>query len=550
MKALQKNIIQKKQTATDGKAFFQPKLAINQPDDVYEPEADAMADHVMRMSDATANNKSFFTPSISSIQRKCAHCEEEDKKMQRKEDGNGSPDASAHVEDYVNSLSGNGNPMNEDEKSFFESRMGYDFSGVRLHTDSAAAKSAQSINALAYTTGNNIVFNHEQYAPDTDSGKRLLGHELTHVVQQSDAASYQSPGLAIRRKLRNAIQRAPVNTNWGTFKDESYVTLNNAAGKAIGAEMYLKFQPGNNVDAKLIGMVQSVRSVINGAAIAINNDPTIKSRMITSKDARPNNSSVLGTDEGIQIDQLSNFRNPLYAVGSVPAADTTLSQGTTTNPVTTLPHAGPQGQLYRGWGIHGYRYKDGVNWKSKDAELHDTPTLGNRGNNAEQLFETTALAIDGTQNGTYYGSVEWGWRTDAKGNFSTIPLGLKSMGIPSSSFLKAASIWNTGKSSTGESNIALPLPGFQIYVVTNAAGANMRDNTGANVLLPAGTRVKVLRTLALSVGVEVIDGPMIGRQGTVDASDLGEERNTAAHPPLPPVGDFPPLNMPEGTAIA
>jgi hypothetical protein len=131
-----------------------------------------------------------------------------------------------------------------------------------------------------------------------------------------------------------------------------------------------------------------------------------------------------------------------------------------------------------------------------------------------------------------------------------MPFALKSMGIPSSSFLKAASIWNTGKSSSGASNLALPVPNFQIYVVTNAAGANMRDNTGANVVLPAGTRVKVLRTLAISVGVEIIDGPMIGRQGTVDASDLGEERNTAVHPPLPPAGDFPSPQRPEGTAIA
>ena len=364
--------------------FFQPKLTINQPNDAYEQEADAMADQVMRMPDETANSKAFFKPSIAAIQRKCEHCEEEEKKMQRKENGNEPGEASAQVENYVNSLSGNGNPMSEKEKSFFESRMGYDFSNVRLHTDAVAAKSAQSINALAYTTDNNIVFNQGQYAPGTDSGKKLLGHELTHVVQQNETASYQSSGLAIRRKLRNAIQRAPVNSNWGTFKDESYTTLNNAAGKAIGTEMYLKFQPGNNVDAKLIGMVQSVRSVINGAAIAINGDPTIKSRMITSKDAQPNNSPVLGTDEGIQIDQAPTNRNPLYAVEGAPATDTTLKQGPTPSPVTALPAAGAQGQVYSGWGVHGYHYKDGANWKSKDAELHDTPTLSNRGNNAEQ----------------------------------------------------------------------------------------------------------------------------------------------------------------------
>src|SRR5690606_35156383 len=58
------------------------------------------------------------------------------------------------------------------------------FSQVKVHTDDMAAKSAQSINALAYTSGNHIVFNQGQYSPGLESGKRLLGHELTHVLQQ------------------------------------------------------------------------------------------------------------------------------------------------------------------------------------------------------------------------------------------------------------------------------------------------------------------------------------------------------------------------------
>jgi hypothetical protein len=104
--------------------------------------------------------------------------------MQRKEINSEAQTTSAQTEEYINSLSG-GRPLSKDERSFFEPRMGYDFSGVRLHTDSIAAKSAQSVNALAYTSGNNIVFSNEQYSPDTDSGKRLLAHELTHVVQQN-----------------------------------------------------------------------------------------------------------------------------------------------------------------------------------------------------------------------------------------------------------------------------------------------------------------------------------------------------------------------------
>jgi hypothetical protein len=171
---------------------IQPKLSINQPNDSFEQEADAMADKVMRMSD----------PSISPIQRKCHHCEEEEKKMQRKESSDAAAAAPPATENYINSLSG-GRRLSQGEKSFFEPRMGYDFSNVQLHTDIAAAKSADSINALAYTTGNNIVFNQGQYAPDTDNGKKLLAHELTHVVQQNEG---------IKKKM---IQRAENDSSVG-----------------------------------------------------------------------------------------------------------------------------------------------------------------------------------------------------------------------------------------------------------------------------------------------------------------------------------------------
>jgi hypothetical protein len=137
--------------------FFQPKLAINQPNDIYEQEADAMAERVVNKP-ASENNDAFFKPSVADIQRKCADCEEEEKSMQHKEKSSDAMNAPVAAEKYINTLSG-GNAMNEKDKSFFESRMGYDFSQVKIHTDTKAARSAQSVNALAYTSGNNIVFN-------------------------------------------------------------------------------------------------------------------------------------------------------------------------------------------------------------------------------------------------------------------------------------------------------------------------------------------------------------------------------------------------------
>ena len=163
------------------KPFIQPKLTINQPNDIYEQEADVMADHVMRMS---IDNNSFFQPAITSIQRKCAHCEEEEKKAQRKENGNSGAVASSQTENYIDTVSG-GRSLSQSERNFFEPRFGYDFSNVQLHTNAAANESAKDINAMAYTSGNNIVFGANQYQPETDSGKQLMAHELTHVVQQN-----------------------------------------------------------------------------------------------------------------------------------------------------------------------------------------------------------------------------------------------------------------------------------------------------------------------------------------------------------------------------
>lgn len=166
--------------------FFQPKLSINQPNDAYEQEADHMSDQVMRMIDPLAKPASFFKPAGKTIQRKCAHCEKEEKLLHRKEGSAGEAGDSSQLDSYVSSLSTTGQTLSASSRQYFEPRFGHDFSNVRIHTDSGAAQSAQSINALAYTTGNNIVFNSGQYSPETPTGQRLMAHELTHVIQQGD----------------------------------------------------------------------------------------------------------------------------------------------------------------------------------------------------------------------------------------------------------------------------------------------------------------------------------------------------------------------------
>ena len=158
-------------------------LNISQPNDPAEIEADQIADKVMRMPvgkvKPAINNHSKGT-----IHRKCDACEDEEAKIQRKALPSGqdfSSQSPAHVQ---SAISTGGRPLDHQARSFFEPRLGYDLSSVRIHTDSVAGQSARAVNARAYTLGSNIVFGSGEYKPDTESGKHLLAHELTHTVQQ------------------------------------------------------------------------------------------------------------------------------------------------------------------------------------------------------------------------------------------------------------------------------------------------------------------------------------------------------------------------------
>src|SRR5438132_1615607 len=93
-------------------------------------------------------------------------------------------------------LSSSGQPLDAGTRAFMEPRFGHDFSQVRVHTDERAAESARAVNALAYTVGRDVVFGTGQYTPGTSEGRKLMAHELTHVVQQ-DAQSRLQTNLQI-----------------------------------------------------------------------------------------------------------------------------------------------------------------------------------------------------------------------------------------------------------------------------------------------------------------------------------------------------------------
>src|SRR5437879_7036582 len=98
------------------------------------------------------------------------------------------------VKDVVGSVGGT--TIDKDTRGLMESRLGADFSDVRVHTDAKASESARSVQAYAYTVGSDVVFQSGRYEPESDSGKRMLAHELTHVVQQRSGpvAGTPAPG--------------------------------------------------------------------------------------------------------------------------------------------------------------------------------------------------------------------------------------------------------------------------------------------------------------------------------------------------------------------
>lgn len=123
---------------------------------------------------------------------------EEEKKdaVQAKENAGGVPALTPGLQANINAVRGGGKPLPGPVRAFFEPRFGTDFSEVRVHSGTRAAATAEAVNAKAFTVGKDVVFGANQYAPEKAEGKKLLAHELTHVVQQTGSSG--TPGTINR----------------------------------------------------------------------------------------------------------------------------------------------------------------------------------------------------------------------------------------------------------------------------------------------------------------------------------------------------------------
>ncbi|HKP81967.1 MAG TPA: DUF4157 domain-containing protein [Pyrinomonadaceae bacterium] len=198
--------------------YIQTKLQISEPGDEHEQEADRVADTVMRMPEPESSKppavspvtqpeedeeKVVATKSKGRVPLAVREDDDKEEKVARKTEEDKSEDEE-HVDlkadgapgnipgttaNHIASMNGRGSPLPDSTRAFFEPRLGADLSQVRVHTDSQAAESASSINARAFTVGPNIAFGSGQYAPESERGRQLLAHELTHVMQQSHKVS-------------------------------------------------------------------------------------------------------------------------------------------------------------------------------------------------------------------------------------------------------------------------------------------------------------------------------------------------------------------------
>ncbi|MGG1513888.1 DUF4157 domain-containing protein [Paenibacillus oryzisoli] len=202
---------------------IQTKLTVGPAGDAYEQEADQMgkaaADHIQAAESASAGpdvqrseeeaemegEELQMKPSMDSIQRsegdemegeelqmkassesiqRSEGDEMEGEELQMKGEAGEGFEADAGIEEQIKAKQGSGSPMAPDVQAKMESAFNADFSGVNIHTDSNSSMLNRSLGAEAFATGNDVFFREGRYNPDTRDGQELLGHELTHVIQQ------------------------------------------------------------------------------------------------------------------------------------------------------------------------------------------------------------------------------------------------------------------------------------------------------------------------------------------------------------------------------
>jgi hypothetical protein len=410
-------------------------------------------------------------------------------------------------------------------KAGIENLSGMEMDDVKVHYNSPKPAEVQ---ALAHTQGSNIHVGPGQ--------EKHLPHEAWHVVQQKQGRVKRTdvltkgtsvnhdPGLereademgakASQSGFSEHVQNnnlSPVSqtvqrevmqlkkvpdavgaTDFGQFETTKFEKLPNEKG----VEIFLKFHPNEpNIDAKKIALVQSVKTTkASGDAYGI--DPNTATKMVPG--GKPG--------AGYSIDQFSDVNSPLYATDTSLGATQELKDTPASNQI-------------------GYCYKEkpaDAKKKTQPATLSDKPE-GGKNKGESKLFETAALAIEGTDKDKYYGSVKWGYimeGTTAAPTVTPKDIELASKdGKPSANLIEPAKLWNVGKTRG------------TLQVIADPHATVRKGDASGSETLAKGTKLKQVDTAmwgtepAIRAEVLKADGTGSGKFiyiKNVDVKDLGD----------------------------
>ncbi|MEP6928445.1 MAG: DUF4157 domain-containing protein, partial [Flavobacterium sp.] len=261
---LQKPLIQTKSEEElqkkDEKPKDEKKTEI-QKKPLVEPVTPAAAEPKAESNKITATIKPVIQPKaekeIQAKEEDEIQTKEDENELQMSASADANPSDTSNLEGTLNSSKGGGSPLSGKVKTEMESGFGADFTNVRIHNDSTAVQMNKQLGAQAFATGNNIYFNEGKYNPNSQSGKHLLAHELTHTVQQ---------GASIRKKPENNISSAPEMIQ-GSFLDLVPDWIINQARHIPGYTLFtviIGYDPLREVDVERtpINLVEGLMGLI------------------------------------------------------------------------------------------------------------------------------------------------------------------------------------------------------------------------------------------------------------------------------------------------
>lgn len=254
-------------------------LRVSSPDDLHEREADRVADEILRMpepgsgpvlqrmcstcaeeqvqrqADEEDDDTTVQTKADTTLQRVCLDCDaEEDMAMAMKQ----FPGA-ARVREAVDPVpAGGGRPLHAGERSFFEPRYGADFTGVRIHSGAEASSKAAQFRARAFTVGSHVVLGAGQGSFGTADGRRLMAHELTHVIQQGAAKTSRLDRMRITPLASAGVQRAVNDACYIPNVAGPYDTLGDFIGYVGPYEDFTKSQRDDILNTNKAGAATNI----------------------------------------------------------------------------------------------------------------------------------------------------------------------------------------------------------------------------------------------------------------------------------------------------